>query len=81
MNDRDLLDLASSAAQESADPLENPPQSSLQYLAGLGLTDYDLVLLLGDAPGMSPADVTTETKAFLPNFGVALGRSCATMLD
>jgi hypothetical protein len=63
MSDSDLDRLARQDSDRSTDPLDDPSTTALEYLASLELTDEDLELLLGDAPGLSFADVRQNALA------------------
>ena len=64
MNDSALNQLVLSATAQGANALDLPTSASLDYLATLSLSDADVQLLLGDAPGLSWREVSDDTRAF-----------------
>jgi hypothetical protein len=64
MTDPQLQNLIASSAAETPDPLNVPAPSVLKYLASLDLSDEDIEVLLGDAPGLSWADMKEDVQSF-----------------
>ena len=64
MADPELKSLIASSVTETPDPLDTPAPSALKYLASLHLTEEDIELLLGEAPGLSWADMREDVQSF-----------------
>jgi len=64
MADPELKSLTASSVTETPDPLDTPAPSALEYLASLHLSEEDLELLLGEAPGLSWVDMKEDVQSF-----------------
>jgi hypothetical protein len=64
MPDFELQNLSAATANETSDPLDTPGPSSLNYLASRDLSEEEIEMLLGDAPGLSWADMKEDAQAF-----------------
>jgi hypothetical protein len=73
MPDEDLRRLEGAAAGHE-DPLRDPPTAALEFLASLDLTDDDLELLLGEAPGLAWSDAREHAGAFFVRMRNHVGR-------
>lgn len=62
MTDPDLQRLI--ASENAVDPLTAPSPSTLDYLTSLHLSENELEILLGEAPGLSWVDVRKDSRAF-----------------
>lgn len=64
MTDPELKSLLASSETETSDPLDSPSPSALNYLASLHLSEEDVEILLGEAPGLSWNDMKEDVQAF-----------------